>query len=289
MKKGVKLTNAEYDKLIIGSSLTRIGNYVNTNHAIEHKCRLCTDTFSIIPKSVINGAKCKCQYKKVYKSRLSNDEYINKILYTKYQSLEIYKGANIEILHICKNCGTTKSMKPSNALTDIGCTECKRLKYKDEYLEILSKTSIELIDEYISSKTKVKHNCTTCNNNWYIRPNDISFGVGCSFCNISKGENEIRKYLDTHGIEYIREKVFKDLPRLRFDFYLPTYNMCIEFDGVQHFKPIDYFGGEIYHEYIKRNDIIKNIYCANNTINMIRISYIDIGNIDMILSAVTNI
>ena len=61
-----------------------------------------------------------------------------------------------------------------------------------------------------------------------------------------------------------------DLP---FDFFLPDYNMCIEFDGEQHFKPKLNFGGMIGFIKIQTNDNIKNEYCNNNNIKLLRIKY----------------
>ena len=59
--------------------------------------------------------------------------------------------------------------------------------------------------------------------------------------------------------------------------------MCIEFDGIQHFKPVEKFGGIKNHELIKIRDGIKNSYCANNKINLIRIPYTKLKKIDEIL------
>ena len=61
--------------------------------------------------------------------------------------------------------------------------------------------------------------------------------------------------------------------KLRFDFYLPDYNTLIEYDGEQHFKPIEYFGGEEKYNILKNNDEIKNKYCKTHKINLIRIPY----------------
>ena len=64
-----------------------------------------------------------------------------------------------------------------------------------------------------------------------------------------------------------------------FDFYLPEYNICIEFDGIQHFEPRDAFGGKVEFEKTKLRDKIKDDYCKNNGLSLIRISNIrDIKN-----------
>ena len=60
---------------------------------------------------------------------------------------------------------------------------------------------------------------------------------------------------------------------LRFDFYLPDYNTCIEFQGLQHFKPIDFFGGEEDFIIQQKNDNKKKEYCEKHNIPLKIIKY----------------
>ena len=71
-----------------------------------------------------------------------------------------------------------------------------------------------------------------------------------------------------------------------FDFYLPAYNLCIEFDGEQHFKSIKHFGGEKRLSIQKIKDNIKTEYCKNNNIKLLRIPYYDFNNIEKILEKI---
>ena len=61
--------------------------------------------------------------------------------------------------------------------------------------------------------------------------------------------------------------------KLKFDFFLPDKNICIEYDGQQHFYPIRYFGGKKSFELQKIKDKIKDDYCISNNIKIIRIKY----------------
>jgi very-short-patch-repair endonuclease len=61
--------------------------------------------------------------------------------------------------------------------------------------------------------------------------------------------------------------------KLRFDFYLPNHNMCIEYDGRQHFEAIKRFGGEKGYNLTIYRDRIKNIFCKNKNIEIMRIKY----------------
>jgi very-short-patch-repair endonuclease len=103
---------------------------------------------------------------------------------------------------------------------------------------------------------------------------------------ISYGERKILKYLESNNIEYKHQFKFdecKNVNKLIFDFYVPSLNTIIEFDGRQHFEPIEFFGGLEDFEKLKVRDSIKNDFCEKNKINLLRISYEDINIIDKIL------
>lgn len=102
-------------------------------------------------------------------------------------------------------------------------------------------------------------------------------GSGCKLCSESRGEYLVRFYLEMNSINYELQKTFEDcknINKLPFDFYLPDYNICIEFDGTQHHKINHFFGGKEAFERLKINDKIKNEYCIKNNINLIRLNNI---------------
>lgn len=96
-----------------------------------------------------------------------------------------------------------------------------------------------------------------------------------------------------YNVYFEQEKIFKDCvnPKtntyLRFDFYLPDYNCCIEYDGEQHFhipknKTSTFFTDKEIKN-IQYRDSIKNQYCLQNQITLIRIPYSQYNNIEQIL------
>lgn len=107
----------------------------------------------------------------------------------------------------------------------------------------------------------------------------------------SYGEYVVEKNLKESNIFYIKEHIFdtcKNINPLPFDFYLPNENMCIEFDGELHFKPIDIFGGDETFERIKSHDLIKTNWCLNNKVKLIRISYKQTKEIKNIILNILN-
>jgi len=90
---------------------------------------------------------------------------------------------------------------------------------------------------------------------------------------MSAGEKRIADYLKRKGIKYKYQKRYEDCRdknTLPFDFYLPQYNTIIEFDGYQHYFEVKKFGSL---KYTQHHDAIKNKYCSDNDINLLRIPY----------------
>ena len=142
-----------------------------------------------------------------------------------------------------------------------------------ELININSKITILCKIHGISTQTAYIHYNSKC---------------GCKHCvdNSSKGELKIMSVLGQLNISYIPQYKFdecKKILKLPFDFYLPAYNMCIEYDGYQHFNEIQHFGGEKALKELKINDSIKNDFCLKNNIKLLRIAYYDYMNIESII------
>ena len=180
-----------------------------------------------------------------------------------------------------------------NHLNGSGCPKCQgRNKTTKEFIKesknIHGYKYNYSLTNYINSKTKVKIICPG-HGVFEQLPYDHIQMQGCPKCKSSKGEMIIEKILQDSNIVYEFQKKFKNCKNKRmlpFDFYLPKYNLCIEYDGEQHFKPIKFFGGEKGFKQRQKNDKIKTQYCKNNNIELLRIKYDkDIGkSMDLICS-----
>jgi very-short-patch-repair endonuclease len=101
-------------------------------------------------------------------------------------------------------------------------------------------------------------------------------GSGCPRCRQSKGERDVRAFLLLLGFEFEEQKKFPncvDKRELPFDFYVPSANLLIEFDGEQHFfeRNTGIFKGKFND--IVRRDLIKNKFAASSNFNLLRISW----------------
>lgn len=102
----------------------------------------------------------------------------------------------------------------------------------------------------------------------------------------SSGERRVEAWLVTNGVEYQTQKRFKgckDKRSLPFDFYLPKYNTCIEYDGQQHFRDHAAFGWKDSFPKISYRDSIKTVFCEDKGIRLLRIPYTQFENIECIL------
>jgi hypothetical protein len=180
------------------------------------------------------------------------------------------------------------------------CTKCKSELRRNTRLTLIEKANIIHNNKYDYSKFK---NVGAHKNTTVICPvhgdftvsasNHINNESGCPSCcwKESKGEKKIKTYLKSKNIIFIPEKSFDDLRsikgyKLRFDFYLPESNTIIEYDGEHHFQDIRWNKTDINRlPTHQAHDKIKNIYCSDNNLHMIRISYKDYMNVEIILDS----
>lgn len=181
------------------------------------------------------------------------------------------------------------------------CKECSKLRksesqrsntseFKTKVFELVG-DEYDVLGEYVRARDKIKVRHNICGGEYYVTPDNFLRGKRCPQCKESVGESEVRDCLDFMSIKYIHQHSYDDCRNIRpllFDFYLPDYNLLIEYDGEHHYEPVDFAGKGCTHaddklEYTKQNDSIKNQYCKDNDIQLLRIPYWDFDNIKEIL------
>jgi hypothetical protein len=150
---------------------------------------------------------------------------------------------------------------------------------QEEVIEQFKKTHGNKYDysnvNYLSAHKMVSITCAT-HGEFKQTAHSHSSGSGCPSCKESGGERKVRLFLNKHKINYNPQHTFDEcvnVMKLPFDFYLPDYNICIEYQGIQHYEPIDFFGGVVAFKSNKERDKIKREYCINNNIPLIIIKY----------------
>lgn len=212
----------------------------------------------------------------------------------------VFVRSNQKVSYICKVHGVVEQT-PNAHLAGKGCKFCKQQSYAYSTEEMILKFKESHGDkydytlvEYKNLTTKVRVICPD-GGIFEILPQNHYRGYGCTCCSEhrSKGEETIQNELLSTGVEFLSQHTFdgcKHHHKLRFDFYLPEYNVCIEYDGIQHYKPIKWFGGESGFTQTKIRDEIKNNYCLENNIHLYRIKYNDdvISKLQQIMEDIKN-
>lgn len=219
-----------------------------------------------------------------------------------------YKNINSLLYFKCNNCKEDEipfKMDFSNIEHGIGCPICcgRQIGKYNNLLYLYPEIAKEwdynknypIKPENVAPHTNKKyHWICKMGHSYYISPNSRcgSKQTGCVICNLSKGEEKIKEFLNSHFIKYEHEFRFNDCRNknpLPFDIYLHNYNICIEYQGIQHFQSMEYFGGEESFDYLKKNDKIKYEYCKSKNIKLIEIPYWDFNNIELILTKELNL
>lgn len=286
-----KKTHEEYveELKIKNPNIEVIDMYIDYKTPILHRCKIHNIEWYINPANALGGKSCKlCKGDKIKNSkRMSDDEYIKRLSVANpyVEIVGQYVNANTPVMHRCKIHDITWMTRPADALKGKGCQKChierfskSKSKTHIEYITELAikNTNIEVIGMYVKAKIPIAHRCKICGHQWDASPDNILHGAGCPICNISHGEKEICDYLNNMNVYFIPQHTFNDCRNkklLPFDFYLPEYNLCIEYDGIQHFEPVEYFGGIDALERCQHNDAIKNNYCLLHNIRLLRIRY----------------
>ena len=281
---GKRLTQEEFEKRIKeqgNGEYAVIGEYQGANYPVLIKHETCGNEWESRPNDFFHGCRCpNCSYNKM---RLTQEEFerrVKKQGNEDYIFLEKYQGNKKPLLIKHKKCGYEWKTKPDNFFRGKRCPLCGGRPKIDtrHYIEEVKKLdkNYQVLSEYKSRHEKVKMLHLECNNIFEMSPDAFIRGQRCPHCRQSHGELDIGTFLKNHSINYEFQKRFKDCRdkyTLPFDFYIPTLNYCIEFDGRQHYEPVDYFGGEKALKEVRRRDGIKTKYCKEKGIKLLRIRY----------------
>ena len=220
--------------------------------------------------------------------------YLDKMIETHknkydYPDLEReFKNSQSKITIHCKSCGEVFKQTISHHIwSKSGCSNCygnkpntvEKILRKSKEVHGDGRYSYPNINsEKLSSFSKISITCNKCENNFeQTVASHLLKKNGCNRCSKSKTEQLIDNYLTSNGLKFISQYKFDNCKYIRpllFDFYIPDHNLCIEYDGEQHYTSRRDDNGERL-EIQKIKDKIKNDFCEENKINLERISYLD--------------
>jgi len=281
IEKAKEIHNDKYDYSLV--------EYTKTNIKVKIICKE-HGIFEQTPNCHLSGSGCAiCSVIKTHdQQKLTISQFIEKakeIHNDKYDyNLVEYNGGKNKVKIICKEHGIFEQKAYVHLNNKSGCPYCTG-KINNNIDFFISKAkkihnnryNYDLV-EYKDPKTKIKIICKEHGIFEQTPDGHLNKKSGCQKCNQSKGENEIAVFLENNKINFIQQKKFdlcKNKNNLLFDFFLEENNICIEFQGIQHFKQIDFFGGIKEFEKRIENDNIKRKFCKENKIKLLEISYVD--------------
>lgn len=266
-------------------------------------CNTCNFKFEIILYNFLRIKRCRrCANVHIKKlktksleSFLIKQKQVHGDLYTYISG---YEHRRSRVLIKCNKCNTIfEQIARSHIDNKYGCAKCAYKQKSidktypidkfEEECKIIHNNRYDYFQDYTGCRQKIKIKCKKCLRLFYQQAALHKLQeCGCPHCKMSHGELTILNWLEKNKIKFKTQKTFpdcKNIARLKFDFYLPSYNTCIEYDGEQHYYAFDSFGGQQRLDLIRKRDEIKNDYCIKNNIKLIRIPYTEYKNIESIL------
>lgn len=280
MSKVIDLTNQVFGKLTV---IKRVENSKDRKAQWLCKCS-CGNERIVLGKNLRNNSitACKsCSYKNINYIDLMGQTFGR---LTVIQQTDQRQGSSI--IWQCKcECGNIcyKSSKDlrSGHCKSCGCLqrESRATPHKNLIGQRFGFLTVIALTEKSNYEGRLWECQCDCGNKKLVSTYSLTANrVRSCGCINSLMNSKIETIFRNLNIKYEKEKIFHDcidiLP-LRFDFYLPEYNLCIEYDGEQHFKEIKYWNGKNGLKNRQQKDSIKNDYCKINKINLIRLNYLD--------------
>lgn len=265
-----------------------ISEYTGANEKALLHCNECGHEWWTTARSVVHSKHgCpNCGVEKALREK-SIQKFKNKLLNTNFEYIDYVEKRNgIHIVKVkCKTCGTIRETNMNNILR-FGCDTCTHKKMpqcqprtKEEFIKRAISIHGNKYDyskiEYKNDKIKV---CIICpkHGEFWQTPNKHLIGQGCHLCASSGLEQITNTILEESKLNYYRQYcLYIDTQKLFIDFVIEHNNQkyFIELNGQQHYKAIDYFGGEErFKKQIERDQILDK-YCKDNNINLYWIRY----------------
>lgn len=284
---------------LVGNEYEVLGDYVSSGLKIKLRHNICNREYMVSPNKFLQGNRCPECFGKYKKTTKQYKKEVFDLVSDEYEVLGEYIGAKAKIKMKHNECGREYCVSPDNFLRGAKCPLCKENKinrrktheqFCKEVYDLVGNEYI-VIDNYIESRIKISIKHSVCGNVYKVRPQDFLYNSRCPKCNESKGEKNIRVLLEKYQVAHDTQYKFDDCrykKPLPFDFVVfnsdTSVNCLIEYDGEQHYIPVEHWGGEEGLKQRQHNDQIKNQYCKNNNIKLIRIPYWNFDNIEDILN-----
>ena len=252
--------------------------YVNSSTKVCIICPIHGEFWTTPNAHIIAKHNCpKCSHPSYKKEREDFIREAKEVHGDKYDYSKVkYINSRSKVCIICPEHGEFWQIPYIHSGQKCGCPNCAKNKKltQNEFIERAKYTHNNFYDYskvvYKNTEEKVCIICPEHGEFWQTPHSHLS-GVGCPICSKCKNLNEtaLYEFINSHISEkVIREKHLPWLGMKSLDIYIPKHNIAIEYQGRQHFMPLDFFGGEkSYQETIKRDELKFNL-CKTNKVHL---------------------
>lgn len=302
-------TNEQFivDLAKVNPNIEPLEEYVKSSDKIKCRCKVCGGEFPSKPNNLLTGHGCpECSLRsRVSKRTNTLDNFISRMNIAR-PTIRItgksYVNNKTPIECKCKICGNKMKKRPDALLSGhAGCKTCgyealhNLFSFTQEEFEKRaadSNPNVEILGKYYNNNMDVLCRCKICNNEWETKPVNILYnGSGCPKCCASHGEIKLNSLLNKYNIDFEEQYTFDGCmynALLKFDAYDVNNNIAYEYQGEQHYYPVN-FGGcddatatENFRVGQIRDDI-KRKYCKEHKIPLIEIPYWEYNNMEEFL------
>lgn len=277
----------------------------NTRETKLYKCKYCGEMFYVKDSEINSVLYCSSRCKREQKNKRARETREKKKTICKVCGKTFIRNGAQKLCsnecryetRICKNCGKEfrTVYSSSKKFCSRRCAKIKERKSHEQYYKEFSrihKGQVVPITKYNGNKHDITIYCLECNKKTTRRADRfVRDRQGCEHCGrqLSVGEKIIEQYLIDNDVKYESQyipKSFGDI-KYRYDFAIlnedGTVLKLIEYDGRQHFEPVEDFGGEKEFKKQVERDVFKERAAREKGIELIRISYKEKNNIYKIL------
>ena len=251
----------------------RLETYVNATTKMAITCSVHGEFWQIpfnhLKGHLCNGCGSAITADKISLSRVEVEARLGDVHNGRLEIAGEYEKLNSRLLVKCNVCEISRTARMADLLNGDGIAcRCSKAFRRTSALFIEDAVEVHGVGRYDYSRsefstvnTPVTIRCKKCDTWFDQKPAVHLMGCGCSNCKQPRGEQDISDWLSSRGISFVIQKKFptcKHKRLLAFDFYLESLRTLIEFDGAQHYRPVNWFGGERAFKLTQKRDSIKN-------------------------------
>lgn len=292
-------TQEEFEEEVhaIDDTIKILSKYHNPTSHIKCECMVCGNQWKPTASSLLRGNRCKnCHNTKGRRNeKMTTESFRNRLAESRQDVILLgeYHGAHTLTKFKCLVCGDAWDGEPTKILNwYTGCPTCGNRKRgqsnainQDDFVRRVNEKTpnFVVLGEYENNRTPIKMKCLKHNEIFYGNPRCVLYkgGNACPKCNDSVGEKILCSILDEHNIHYNTQHTIDGcvyIEKLKFDAFDVDNNIAYEYQGEQHYKPVN-FGGvddDTAKENLRINqtrDRAKKEYCIEHNIPLIEIPY----------------